>query len=199
MLHFRASLYSDTPCCQLFALGISLSSESTKGMQNSGLEKRGELKQLHRESKRFAETLKHKVKHLRKFSLFPLSPSFILISISACESCTAFPSPPSHVTTTINSLLYLLHWVNILKLEYQYIVTILGMQQICGSKRMRDMPERSSATRSFICWGSPAEKACSSLHPGEHNLHHCYSKQGKTLQSPSASLWRSFTTELKAV
>lgn len=71
VLHFRASLYSDTSCYQLFAFGISLGSESTKGIRNSGLEKRGELKKLHTESKRFAETLKHKVKHLRKFYLFP--------------------------------------------------------------------------------------------------------------------------------
>lgn len=43
----------------------------------------------------------------------------------------------------------------ILKLEYQCILIILGTQQIRDSKRMREI----STSWSFICWGSPAEKA----------------------------------------
>lgn len=87
----------------------------------------------------------------------------------------------------------------VLKLEYQCILITLGMEEICDGKRTREMPKQSSATRSFICWGRPAEKTCCSLRPCEHDPHHSYSKQGKPLQSPSASLWCSFIAELKAV
>lgn len=70
VLHFRASLYLDTSCDQLFAFGISLSGRSTKRRQNSGLGKCGEQEKF--PSKYFPEILKHKVKHLRKISLLPL-------------------------------------------------------------------------------------------------------------------------------
>lgn len=110
------------------------------------------------------------------------------------QDCVPIPA-----ITTMNSLLYLLPLGKlILKLEYQCIFPILEMQWICDCKRMRDMSKHSSGTQSFICWGSPVKEACSSPYLCEHDPHDS-SKQEKPLQSPSVSLWHSFTTELKAV
>lgn len=87
----------------------------------------------------------------------------------------------------------------ILKLEYQCTFPILEMQWICDSKRMREMSKHSSGTQSFFCWGSPVKEACNSLCLQEHDPHDSCSKHEKPLQSPSVSLWCSFTTQLKAV
>lgn len=52
----------------------------------------------------------------------------------------------------------------ILRLEYQGILTILGMQQICDCKRTREMLKRSSATefypqcRVVRCWGGAQQR-----------------------------------------